>query len=83
MKISRLIALTLFATVSLSSTAAYAWSLVKDDGSTKIIRCEDSSNSIVAQAEDKTWTVTSAGTKGRADGRFAIFGQAAVSGCGE
>lgn len=72
-----------FMIATLSSVAAYAWSIEKVEGGTVLIRCADGSHSTVVSSGSFSLTVSSAGTNGTTGGQFAILGQAALAGCGE
>lgn len=74
--------LSAFVLAFLFSQTANAWSIQRDNGDTKLIRCSDGSNSTVS-GSDGNWTVISAGNNGKTGGKFAIVGQAAQYGCGE
>ncbi len=76
------VALFIFAIAALTSVATYAWNLQQDNGNSKLIRCSDGSNSTVVYTNG-SWTVSSAGNNGKTGGQFAIYGQAALYGCGE
>jgi len=67
---------------SLTSIAAYAWSIQEEHPGWDLIRCVDGSNSTVEQLSDGYWTVKIAGKNGKLGGHFAIVGQAALQGCG-
>ena len=82
MNIKKTIAWAAFAVGSLTSIAAYAWSIQEDRGDTVLIRCSDGSNATVGKSNGG-WTVISPSPKGTAGGQFAIIGQAALKGCGE
>jgi hypothetical protein len=70
------------AIAALSTTPAYAWTVKHDNGTTMLIACDDGSQSTIGKSGDG-WTVLSAGRNGRSGGQFAIYGQAALAGCGE
>jgi hypothetical protein len=67
------------ASVLVFGGVAYAWN---SDGKGNI-RCGDGSSATAVQQTGGTWTVTHAGTNGKAGGSFATEGKAALYACGE
>jgi hypothetical protein len=77
--------LVAFSAGALSAVAltAHAWSLQKEENGQTFIRCNDSSNAVVAQNGNGRWFVVSPGRRGTSQGTYNIVGQAALAACGE